>query len=161
MGWLKRVFGSTDAMAEARAEAARDDGGAQTTASRPAGWGEVETSQEGDDIVIAMPTPGLDPDSIRLEPQGSSLRVQAKGSGSHGEHISLNEPWRFPREAIRPPPPSLTRTDGWSSRFPSRRSGRREADPLVRDVDEPVGAQRLDGVAVELVQRPFRRGDEP
>jgi HSP20 family molecular chaperone IbpA len=111
MGWLKRVFGSTDAMAETRAEAARDDGGAQTAASRPAGWGEVETSQAGDDIVIAMPAPGLDPDSIRLEPQGSSLQVQAKGSGGHGEHISLNETLALP-EGSDPSPATAAYTNG-------------------------------------------------
>ena len=46
------------------------------------------------------------------------------------------------------------------SGFPSPRS-RREADSLTPDVDEPVGAERLDGIAVELVQRPFRGCDEP
>jgi HSP20 family molecular chaperone IbpA len=110
VGWLKRVFGSTDAMAEARAEASHEPG-VTHTGPRPAGWGDVETSQEGGDIVIAMPAPGLDPDSIQLEPHGSSLKLQARGSGSHGEHISLNETLALP-EGSDPSPATVSYTDG-------------------------------------------------
>ena len=100
MGWLKRVFGTTDAMAEARAEAAKE--GAEpvatssTSGTKPVGWGEVETSQEGDDLLIAMPAPGLDEDSIKLEPQGSSLKLHARGSNSQGQQIQLNENLALP-----------------------------------------------------------------
>jgi HSP20 family molecular chaperone IbpA len=97
-------------MAEARAEASHD-AGVTHTGPRPAGWGEVEMSQEGGDLVIAMPAPGLDPDSIRLEPHGSSLKLQARGSGSHGEHISLNETLALP-EGSDPSPATVSYTDG-------------------------------------------------
>jgi len=113
MGWLKRVFGSTDAVEEARAEAQQEEGrpAASRTGHRPAGWGEVETSQQGDDLVIAMPAPGLDPASIQLEPHGSSLKLQAKGSGTHGEQISLNETLALP-EGSDPSPATVSYTDG-------------------------------------------------
>jgi HSP20 family molecular chaperone IbpA len=103
-------------MAEARAgeraaEAQATTSTTSTTSARPAGWGEVETSQQGDDLVIAMPAPGLDPDSIHLEPEGSSLKLHARGSGSHGEHISLNETLSLP-EGSDPSPATVSYTDG-------------------------------------------------
>jgi HSP20 family molecular chaperone IbpA len=90
VGLLKRLFGSEDALAEARA------GEAVAEHERPAGWGEVETSQEGDDLLIALPAPGLDESSIKLEPEGSSVKLHAKGSNSQGQHIELNETLRLP-----------------------------------------------------------------
>lgn len=113
MGWFKRVFGSTDAMVEARAEMKDDDAqpGVSPQSHRPAGWGEVETSQEGEDLVIAMPVPGLDPDSIHLETEGSSLKLHAKGSGRVGQHILLNETLALP-EGSDPSPATVSYTDG-------------------------------------------------
>ena len=106
MGLLKRLFGTEDAMAEARAgEVATSHGVIQGTTTttkttthgtRPAGWGEVETSQEGDDLVIALPAPGLDESSVKLEPDGSSVKLHAKGSNSQGQHIELNETLKLP-----------------------------------------------------------------
>jgi HSP20 family molecular chaperone IbpA len=106
VGLLKRLFGTEDAMAEARAgEAAaeRDEIRGTTTTTRttmqgerPAGWGEVETSQEGGDLVIALPAPGLDESSIELKPDGSSFQLHAKGSNSQGQHIELNETLKLP-----------------------------------------------------------------
>jgi HSP20 family molecular chaperone IbpA len=106
VGLLKRLFGTEDAMAEARAGevAAEQDetrGTTTTTATmtnreRPAGWGEVETSQEGGDLLIALPAPGLDESSIKLEPEGSSVKLHAKGSNSQGQHIELNETLKLP-----------------------------------------------------------------
>jgi HSP20 family molecular chaperone IbpA len=106
VGLLKRLFGTEDAMAEARAgEAAAEREeirGTTTTArttthgERPAGWGEVETSQEGENLVVALPAPGLDESSIHLDPQGSSLKLHAKGSNSQGQHIELNETFNLP-----------------------------------------------------------------
>jgi HSP20 family molecular chaperone IbpA len=93
-------------MAEARAgEAAAEHEvihGTTTTAKtttygeRPEGWGEVETSQEGDDLVISLPAPGLDESSVKLEPEGSSGKLHAKGRNSHGHQIQLNETLRLP-----------------------------------------------------------------
>jgi HSP20 family molecular chaperone IbpA len=106
MGLLKRLFGSEDAMAEARAgEAAAERGVIHATttrttttrkADRPAGWGEVETSQEGDDLVVALPAPGLDESSIELEAQESSLKLYAKGTNSQGHRVELNETFNLP-----------------------------------------------------------------
>ena len=101
MGFLKRLFGSEDALAEARAEeraadAPEPSAKTVTTGQRPEGWGEVETSQEGSDLLIALPALGLEEDSISLEPHGSSLKLHAKGSGAHGEQIQLNESLALP-----------------------------------------------------------------
>ena len=106
MGLLKRLFGSEDAMAEARAGAGaaeREEIHGTTTrtttttkGTRPPGWGEVETSQDGDDLVIALPAPGLDESSIKLDPDGSSLKLHAKGSNSEGQHVELNETLSLP-----------------------------------------------------------------
>jgi HSP20 family molecular chaperone IbpA len=106
VGLLKRLFGTEDAMTEARAGEAAEERGeihATTTRSttatkgtRPAGWGEVETSQEGDNLVVALPAPGLDESSINLEAQGSSLKLYAKGRNPQGHHIELNETFNLP-----------------------------------------------------------------
>jgi HSP20 family molecular chaperone IbpA len=106
MGLLKRLFGTEDAMAEARAgevAAEREEIEGTTTATgtttpgeRPAGWGEVETSQERGDLLIALPAPGLDESSIKLEPEGSSVKLHAKGSNSQGQHVELNETLKLP-----------------------------------------------------------------
>jgi HSP20 family molecular chaperone IbpA len=106
MGLLKRLLGTEDAMAEARAgedAAEREEIEGTTTTSRttthgerPAGWGEVETSQEGGDLLIALPAPGLDESSIKLEPEGSSVKLHAKGSNSQGQHVELNETLKLP-----------------------------------------------------------------
>ena len=106
MGLLKRLFGSEDALAEARAgevAAEREEMEGTTTRTtttthgeRPAGWGEVETSQDGGDLLIALPAPGLDESSIKLDPEGSSIKLHAEGANSQGQHIELNETLKLP-----------------------------------------------------------------
>src|SRR5262249_9547076 len=63
---------------------------------RPAGWGEVETSQDAGDLLIALPAPGLDESSIKLDPEGSSIKLHAKGANSQGQHIERNETLKLP-----------------------------------------------------------------
>jgi len=106
MGLLKRLFGTEDAMAEARAGEAAEErevihatttrSTTTTKGTRPAGWGEVETSQDGDDLVVALPAPGLDESSIKLEAEGSSLKLHAKGTNGQGHHVELNETFNLP-----------------------------------------------------------------
>ena len=122
VSWLKRAFGTADAM-EAVRERAGEQGGddpapassatirtAAGASSRPAGWGEVETSQEGDDLVIALPAPGLEEDSIHLEPDGSTLKLHAKGANSKGQQILLDETLKLP-EGSDPSPATVSYKD--------------------------------------------------
>jgi HSP20 family molecular chaperone IbpA len=102
VSWLKKLFGTTDAMEDARARAPQDEapvaaGTKTTTSSLPGGWASPTTREEGDMIVLEMPAPGLDPDTVAVEPEGSRLHLRASGKSADGRQtISLNESLSFP-----------------------------------------------------------------
>jgi HSP20 family molecular chaperone IbpA len=102
VSWLKRLFGTTDAMEDALARAPQDEAqvGADTktaTSNLPAGWASPTTRDEGDTIVLEMPAPGLDPGTLAVEPEGSKLHLRASGkSADRHETISLDESLNFP-----------------------------------------------------------------
>ena len=102
MSWLKKLFGTTDAMEDARARAPQDEvpvaASTKTATSKlPAGWASPTTRDEGDSIVLEMPAPGLDPDTLTVEPEGSKLHLRASGKSADGhETISLDESLNFP-----------------------------------------------------------------
>jgi HSP20 family molecular chaperone IbpA len=102
VSWLKKLFGTTDAMEDARARAPQDEApvaaSTKTTTSKlPAGWASPTTRDEGDSIVLEMPAPGLDPDTLTVEPEGSKLHLRASGKSADGhETISLDESLNFP-----------------------------------------------------------------
>ena len=80
MGLLRKLFGTTDAMEDARARAPHDEAPVATTtktatSNLPAGWASPTTRDEGDTIVLEMPAPGLDPDTLTVEPEGSNLHL--------------------------------------------------------------------------------------
>jgi HSP20 family molecular chaperone IbpA len=74
VSFLKRLFGTTDALEDARAQAVKE---AEATS---AGWGSPTTREEGELLVIEMHAPGLDPESFVAEPEGSTFHVKASGS---------------------------------------------------------------------------------
>ena len=102
MSWLKKLFGTTDAMEDALARAPQDESPVTastktTTSNLPAGWASPTTRDEGDTMVLEMPAPGLDPDTLAVEPQGSKLRITASGKSDDGsQKLSLNESLSFP-----------------------------------------------------------------
>ncbi len=102
MGLLKKLFGTTDAMEDARARAPQDETpvGATTkttTSNLPAGWASPTTRDEGDTIVLEMPAPGLDAGTLTVEPEGSKLHLRASGKSADGHQtISVDESLNFP-----------------------------------------------------------------
>ena len=102
MGLLKKLFGTTDAMEDARARAPQDEApvGATTkttTSNLPAGWASPTTRDEGDTIVLEMPAPGLDAGTLTVEPEGSKLHLRASGKSADGHQtISVDESLNFP-----------------------------------------------------------------
>ena len=98
MSWLKRLFGTTDAVEDARERADDDNAPAGKTASNlPAGWTSPTTRDEGDTLVLEMQAPGLDPETLAVEPHGSHLHIRATGAREHGrQKISLDESLNFP-----------------------------------------------------------------
>jgi HSP20 family molecular chaperone IbpA len=86
MGWLKRVFGSTDALEEAR----RDDF-TETSVSEPAKSVAIPSIDlEDDELVIRMPLRGVDRDTVVIEHEDGKLRVRASG-GTPQNRLQLNE----------------------------------------------------------------------
>ena len=102
MSLLKRLFGTTDAIEDARARAPQDEAPVAastktTTSNLPAGWASPTTRDEGDAVVLEMPAPGLDPDTLSVEPEGSKLHLRASGKSADGHQtISLDESLNFP-----------------------------------------------------------------
>jgi len=102
VGLLKKLFGTTDAMEDARARAPHDEAPVAATtktatSNLPAGWASPTTRDEGDTIVLEMPAPGLDPDTLTVEPEGSNLHLRASGRSADGHQtISLDESLNFP-----------------------------------------------------------------
>ena len=94
MSWLRRLFGTTDAVEDARERA---DAGGKTGSNLPAGWTSPTTRDEGDTLVLEMQAPGLDPETLAVEPHGSHLHIRATGAREHGrQKISLDESLNFP-----------------------------------------------------------------
>jgi len=105
MSWLKRLFGTTDAVEDARERAEHDSGSAPTavgdhSSALPGGWGKPDVSEEGDMIVIALQAPGLKADTVSVEPRGSSLQVRAEGERGPNEKIKLDEALKFPEGSV-------------------------------------------------------------
>ena len=98
MSWLKRLFGTTDAVEDARDRAEQDEAPAGKTASNlPTGWTSPTTRDEGDMLVLEMQAPGLDPETLAVEPHGSHLHIRASGQREHRlQKISLDESLNFP-----------------------------------------------------------------
>lgn len=98
MGLLKRLFGTTDAMEDARARAEEGEAPAASDGSNlPSGWASPTTRDEGDTIVLEMAAPGLDPETLVVEPHGSKLQISASGQSDDGsQKLSLNESLSFP-----------------------------------------------------------------
>jgi HSP20 family molecular chaperone IbpA len=104
VSWLKKLFGTTDAIEDALERAPEDEASVrpttttETTTSRlPAGWASPTTRDEGDTIVLEMPAPGLDPHTLAVEPEGSKLHLRASGKSADGHQmISLDEALDFP-----------------------------------------------------------------
>ena len=98
MSWLKRVFGTTDAIEDARERADEDEAPVGKTASNlPVGWASPTTRDEGDTVVLEMQAPGLDPDTLAVEPHGAKLHIRASGGSADGrQKISLDESLNFP-----------------------------------------------------------------
>jgi HSP20 family molecular chaperone IbpA len=98
VSFLKRLFGTTDAVQDARARAQDDEAlvGASTS-KLPSGWASPTTRDEGDTIVLEMPAPGLDPETVSVRAEGAKLRISAGGESADGrEKLSLDESLSFP-----------------------------------------------------------------
>jgi len=77
VSFLRRLFGTTDA---------------QTTSNMPTGWSSPTTRDDGDAIVLEMSAPGLDPETLVVEPQGAKLHISARGESVDGrQKIGLDE----------------------------------------------------------------------
>jgi HSP20 family molecular chaperone IbpA len=82
VGFLKRLFGSTDAkVIEVHS----------TSLETPMGWDAPDVTQTGDEVVLTMHAPGLDPETVQSEVDGSALVVRASGTSAHGASLRFNE----------------------------------------------------------------------
>jgi len=93
MSFLKRLLGTTDALDDARARAGKEPvaQAAQPGAPAASGIGVPEVTQTGDEVVLKMNAPGLDPESIQSEVEGEAIVVKARGTSDAGAAINLNE----------------------------------------------------------------------
>jgi HSP20 family molecular chaperone IbpA len=121
VGFLKKLLGTTDAMAEARKEVSKSLG------SAPPGWNMTspEVEQTEDEVIVRMAAPGLDPSSLEHALHEDALVLKAHGTTESGSKVSLNERFkiqgadlsqatltyedgkivvRFPKSAIKPQP---------------------------------------------------------
>jgi len=89
VSFLKRLFGSTDAVEDARARAGKEEG----SAAAPAGWNVTspEVTQTDDEVILKMDALGLDPASLESEVDGDALVLKAHGTTDTGSKVSLNE----------------------------------------------------------------------
>lgn len=93
MSLLRRLFGTTDALDDARARAG-DEPVAQAAppaAHAAPGFTAPEVTQTDNEVVLKMNAPGLDPESVQTEVEGSALVVKARGTSDTGTAINLNE----------------------------------------------------------------------
>ena len=93
MSLLKRLFGMTDALDDARARAGDEPVAqvAQPDAPPASGFGAPEVTQTADEVVLKLNAPGLDPESMQTEVEGSAIVVKARGTSDAGAAINLNE----------------------------------------------------------------------
>ena len=87
VGLLKKLLGTTDAMAEARSEAEKSED------SPPHGWNVTSPNVEQTDseVILRMDAAGLDPSSLESSVDGDALVVKAHGTTDSGSKVSLNE----------------------------------------------------------------------
>ena len=93
MSLLRRLFGTTDALDDARARAGDEpvEQAAQPSAHTAPGFSAPEVTQTDDEVVLKMNAPGLDPETVQTEVEGSALVVKARGTSDTGTAINLNE----------------------------------------------------------------------
>jgi HSP20 family molecular chaperone IbpA len=86
VGLLKKLLGTTDAMAEARSEVERSEG------SPPHGWNVTSPGVEQTDseVILRMDAPG-NPASLESSVDGDALVLKAHGTTDSGSKVSLNE----------------------------------------------------------------------
>ena len=93
MSFLKKLLGTTDALDDARARAGAEPvaQAAQPAAPATSRFGVPEVTQTDDEVVLKMDAPGLDPESVQTEVEGSAIVVKARGTSDTGAAINLNE----------------------------------------------------------------------
>ena len=93
MGFLKRLLGTTDALDDARARAGDEPvaRAAEPAAPAASGFSAPEVTQTAEEVVLKMNAPGLDPESLASEVEGSAIVVKARGTSDTGAPINLNE----------------------------------------------------------------------
>ena len=91
VGFLKKVLGTTDAMAEARKAVPASE------SSAPHGWNltSPDVEQTDGDVILRMAAPGLDPSSLESSVDGDALVLKAHGTTDTGSRVSLNERLKF------------------------------------------------------------------
>jgi HSP20 family molecular chaperone IbpA len=87
VSFLKKLLGTTDAMADARAAVDKSEG------SPPHGWNVTspEVEQTDSEVIQRMDAPGLDPSSLESSVDGDALVLKARGTTDTGSKVSLNE----------------------------------------------------------------------
>ena len=93
MSVLKRLLGTTDALSDARARAGDEPvaRAAEPAAPAASGFSAPEVTQTAEEVVLKMNAPGLDPESLESEVEGSAIVVKARGTSDTGAPINLNE----------------------------------------------------------------------
>jgi HSP20 family molecular chaperone IbpA len=91
VSFLKKLLGTTDAMAEARSEVAKSEH------APPAGWNVTspEVEQTDSEVILRMDAPGLDPSSLESSVDGDALVLKAHGTTDTGSKVSLNERFKL------------------------------------------------------------------
>ena len=93
MSLFGRLFGTTNALDDARARAGDEPVAqvAQPDAPAASGFSAPEVTQTADEVVLKMNAPGLDPESVQTAVEGSAIVVKARGTSEAGAAINLNE----------------------------------------------------------------------
>jgi len=93
VSFLKRLLGTTDALDDARARAGDEPvaRAAEPAAPAASGFSAPEVTQTAEEVVLKMNAPGLDPESLESEVEGSAIVVKARGTSDTGAPINLNE----------------------------------------------------------------------
>jgi HSP20 family molecular chaperone IbpA len=82
VSFLKRLFGSP----ESRVIEVQS-----TSIETPTSWDAPEVTQTEDEVVLTMHAPGLDPQTVQSEVDGSALVVRASGTTAGGASLRFNE----------------------------------------------------------------------
>ena len=92
MGLLGRLFGTTNALDDARARAGDEPVAQVVQPDAPApGFTAPEVTQTADEVVLKMNAPGLDSETVQTEVEGSAIVVKGRGTSDAGAAINLNE----------------------------------------------------------------------